>query len=65
MPPRLARRGRKVLWVPAEGDVQLLARGGDVEPGEGVGLGGGDGGGGEEEGGAVKEVGEGEGARGD
>lgn len=65
MPPRLARGWREILWVPAKGDVQLLARGGDVEPGEGVGLGGGDGGGGEEEGGAVKEVGEGEGAWGD
>lgn len=65
MPPRLARRRREILRVPAERDVQLLARGGDVEPGEGVGLGGGDGGGGEGEGGSVEEVGEGKGAGGD
>src|SRR5688572_6843902 len=62
MSPRLARRRREVLRVPAEGHVQLLAGGGDVEPGEGVGLGGGDGGGVEGEGRAVEEGGEGEGA---
>jgi hypothetical protein len=61
MPPRLARFGRKVFRVLAERDVQLLARGGNVEPGEGGGHGGRAGGGGQAEGDGVKGFGKGEG----
>lgn len=48
-----------------EGDVDLLARGADVEPGEGVALEGGHGAGGQAEGVSVKGCGGGEGEGGD